>query len=187
MVNQKNRAIALMMLVRQRTRPDSPLISRTTSTAVCALAEADQRLRELRVRMHRYVTCDVVKDVGFGQVIQLIRSANGDRGREFAVPQTIEEQEGRYVSAYGSRCKSGQRTEETVDVVEPGNVFRIETQRANPCQKMIVRVFFPARTHALREAPPGFVIFRGVKLIRLLDVKFPAPASLSDKFCVMGG
>src|SRR5262249_44173423 len=45
-----------------------------------ALAEADQRIGEMPVRVHRHMAGDVVKDIGFRQIIQLVGAANCDGG-----------------------------------------------------------------------------------------------------------
>ena len=53
---------------------------------MCAVAEANEGIGEVRVGMHRDVSGDVVKDVRFRQVIQLVMVPDGDGGGKLPVP-----------------------------------------------------------------------------------------------------
>ena len=86
-----------------------------------ALAESDQRFREVRIGVHGDVPGDVVENIRFRQVIQPSRGANGDGGRKFAAAQAIEKQERRHVSGYRAGPESGQRRQEAVDVLQTWN------------------------------------------------------------------
>ena len=131
-MNQKKRAIALMMLVRRRTRSCSSRIAGDQfRRRVRALAEADQRLGERAVGVHRHVAGDVVEDVRLGQVVELVGRPDGDGGREFAVAQAVEEQECRNVAADRLRLESGQRLQKPVDVLEARDAVRVEAQRVD--------------------------------------------------------
>ena len=50
-----------------------------------AFAKADQRLGEVPVGVHRHVPGDIVKDVRFGKIVELVRRSNRYRRRESAV------------------------------------------------------------------------------------------------------
>lgn len=89
MVNQKKRAMAVIMLLRRAKRSCSSRRPATRSTAVC-LAEADQSFGEGGVGVHGNVPGDVVKDVGLGQVVEAGGFADGGGG-ELAVAKTVEE------------------------------------------------------------------------------------------------
>ncbi len=107
MVNQKKRAIALTMLVKVLSRTRLRHRGNPGRGRVCALAQPDQSFGEPAIRMHRDVTGDVVKDVGFRQVIQLVATPDGDGGWKLAVPQTIEKEKRRHITANGLGLKSG--------------------------------------------------------------------------------
>ena len=127
MVNQKKRAIALMMLVSRAHV--SLLIAHSGhqfGRGVGALAEAHQRLGEGRIGMHRNVARDVVEDVRFGQVVQLVGCADGDGGGELAVAQAVEKQERGNIAAHRLGLKSGQRAQKSIDVVKLRHTVRIE-------------------------------------------------------------
>jgi hypothetical protein len=51
-----------------------------------AIAEANQSIREGAVSVHRHMPRDIVKDVGFGKIIEQVPAPNRDRGGKFTVP-----------------------------------------------------------------------------------------------------
>ena len=112
---------------------------------VRAIAETHQRIGEILVGVHGNVAGDVVENVRFGKIVQLVGAADGDGGGEFAVAQAIEKQKRGNVPADRFRLKPGQRAKKLVDVVEPRNAFRIQAQRSDALQEMRVGVLFPSR------------------------------------------
>ena len=72
MVNQKNRAMARMMLVSGRYAFRVANARYQLGRGVRALAETHQRLGERLVGVHGDVAGDVVKNVRLGQVIQFV-------------------------------------------------------------------------------------------------------------------
>src|SRR5262249_19627399 len=67
---------------------------------VSALPKTYQRIGKQRIRMHRNMACDVVKDVRLRQVIKTITSANRDCSREAPIAQAIEKNEAWDISAH---------------------------------------------------------------------------------------
>ena len=115
---------------------------------VRTLAEAHQRFRKRTVRVHGDVARDIVEDVGFGQIVELLRGTNGDGGGEETVAKTIEEHERRNIAAHGLRLKARQWLQKSIYVRQPWNALRIEAKRVNPLEEMFVREAIPARRHA---------------------------------------
>jgi hypothetical protein len=60
---------------------------------------------------------NVMEDIRFGQVIQMIGLANGDGGGKFAIAEAIEKQECRNVACDCSCSEAGERRQEPVHVV----------------------------------------------------------------------
>ena len=100
MVNQKNRAKALKMLVTRRIFSFSSDARNDLCRGMSAVAEANQGVGKCPVGVHRHVTGDVVEDVRLRQIIERRAVPDGDRGGKFAVAQAVEEQEGRDVAAH---------------------------------------------------------------------------------------
>ena len=141
-----------------------------------AFAKAHQRLGEMLVGVHGNVAGDVVENIGLGQVIQLVGTADGDGGGEGAVAEAIEEDKRRDVAADGLGLKSGQWLQETIDIFQARDAIRIQAQRMDALQEMLVGVTIPAWKHARVQLAPSLVILVGVQLVRLLDVELPGRA-----------
>ena len=161
MVNQKNRAMARMMLGRDA--------GGHLGCRVRAFAETDQRLGEGFVGMHGDVAGDVVEDVGFGEIVELVGVADVDRGGESTLAEAIEKNERGDVAADSFRLKSGQRAQKTVHVFEARDAVGGEGEGIDALQEMNVRVFLPLGLHAGVEKAPGLVILGCVGLVGLLD------------------
>ena len=58
---------------------------------------------------------------------------------------------------------------------------RIETQRVNARQEMLVGITLPPWFHAGEKTPPGLMIFFRVQFVGLLDEDFAALLGLFDK------
>ena len=72
----------------------------------------------MRVGVHWHMTGDVVENIGFRQVVQLVGAANGDGGGKRAVAQAVKEEECRYVPADRLGLKAGQGAKEAIHVRE---------------------------------------------------------------------
>jgi hypothetical protein len=71
---------------------------------------------------------DVMEDVGFRKVVELIGRANGDGGGKFTLAEAIEELEGRNIAADGFGAKASKGLEEAVYVFETGDAVRIKAE-----------------------------------------------------------
>ena len=146
-----------------------------------AVAEADQRLRERGVGVHRHVPADVVEDVGLGQVFQAGAVADGDRRRELAAAEAVEEHVRRDVAADGARAEAGQRLHEAVDLLQARDARRRQPQLVEPFEEPLVRVAAPAVLHAAEQRAPGRLVLGGVELVRLVDVDVAVRPGLLDE------
>src|SRR5580658_4078372 len=135
-----------------------------TRRRVRALSESHQGLGEMPVRMHGHVACDVMEDIGFGKIIELIGPSNRDRGRKHAIAQTIEEYEGGNVAAHRLRLKTGQWLQQAIDFFQPRDPVRVQAERMYSFQKMRVRVPVPTRRHPRVQPPPSFMVFFRIQL-----------------------
>jgi hypothetical protein len=127
---------------------------------VRTFAETDQRLGEGFVGMHGDVAGDVVKDVRFGEIVELIGVADVYGGGKSALAEAIEENERGDVAAHSLRLKSGERAQKPVYVFEARDSVGWEGQRRDALQEMNVRIFLPLRLHAGVEKAPGAMILR---------------------------
>jgi hypothetical protein len=112
---------------------------------------------------------DVMEDVGFRKVVELVGRANGDGGGEFTLAEAIEELEGRNVAADGFGAKASEGLEEAVYVFETGDAVRIKAEGMDAFQEMRVGETVPFGEHSGVETMPGFVVFGGVEVVRLVD------------------
>lgn len=133
------------------------------------------------VGVHGDVAGDVVENVGLGKIVELVGTPDGDGRREFAIAQAIEKRERRNVPADRLGFESSARAQELIDLVEPGNPPGLQAQRIEPRQKLRIGVSMPAGKHARVQAPPGFMIFRRIQLIRLTDVELTPAARVLDE------
>src|SRR5271170_1026139 len=137
---------------------------------VSALAKSNQGFGEMFVRMHGDVAGDVVEDIGFRKIVELVGAADGNGSGKFPIAKTVEEEKGRYVAAHGFGLEAGQRTKEAIDIFQARYSVRIQAQRVDPFEKMRVGVAMPAREHALVELRPGLVVFVGIQVVGLRNV-----------------
>jgi hypothetical protein len=172
-----------MLLVRRRSFSCSSAIAEAGGGGAGgrALAKPDQRLRERRVGVHRYVAADVVKDVRFGQVFQLRAVADGDRRGELAPSQAVEKNVRRDVAADGARAETGQRLQELVDLLEPRDALGRQVQLVEALQESLVRVTPPAILHPPQQPAPRRLVVRRVELVRLMDVDVAVRPGLLDE------
>jgi len=84
---------------------------------VRAFAETHQCLGEILVGVHGNMAGDVVENVGFGKIVELVGTANGDGGGKGAIPEAIKKHERRNVAADRFGLKSGERSKKSIDVV----------------------------------------------------------------------
>src|SRR5262249_53373767 len=136
---------------------------------------------KMTIRMHRHVPGDVVEDIRFRQIVELVGPADGNGRGELAVTQAIEEQKCRDVNADGFRFESGQRTQKTVDVVHTGSPIRTQAQRGDSGAKMLVCVFFPAGRRPGIQPSPRRVILLRIQLIGLAYIKVAMTPSILYK------
>ena len=71
----------------------------------------------MRIGMHRDVAGDVVKNIWFGQIVELVGTANGDGGGEFALAQAIEELESRHIAADSFGAKTGEWMQKAIYIL----------------------------------------------------------------------
>ena len=181
-MNQKNRASALKMLVTRRICSCSSVMpADDLRRRVGAVAEAHQRIGERAIGVHRHVAGDIVEDVRLGQVVEGRAVPDGDRGREFAVAEAVEEQEGGNVPAHRLGLEAGERAEKSVDVLEPRHPLGIETEVVDALQEPRIGVAVPAVVHAGEQPAPGVVVGLRVQLVRLIDVQPPLGLRLLDE------
>ena len=147
---------------------------------VGAVAEADEGVGEGGVGVHRDVAGDVVEDVRPGCERRLA-VADGDRGRELAAAQAVEEQKCRHEAADAGRVEARQRSQETVDVFQTRDAVGVQAQRVQPPQEVLVGVAVPARLHARVQPPPGGVVVLRIKLVGLVDELPPRAPGAFDK------
>src|SRR5581483_3688113 len=143
--------------------------------------EPDESFREMPVRMHRHVPGDVVKNVWFGQIIELVRTPDGDRSRKLAIPQAIEKQERRDVAANRFGLEPCQGLQEPVNILQTRNLRRIEAQGLDAFQKMLVGVAMPARKDSGVESAPSLVVLFRVQIVRLVNIKLTMGAGFFDE------
>ena len=188
MVNQKKRAIALMMLVTARTWLGRVFdVGRQGGGGVRGFAKSYQRLGEVLVSMHRHVACYVMENVRLRQVIQMIPAPDRDGGRELAIAQAVEEQEGGHVTADGFSLKTSERLQEAIDVLQTRHPVMVQFQVVQPGAKVPVRVALTARQQTpIQSAPCPVVLFR-VKLVGLMDVNLPIVTRLFNERRLGGG
>ena len=143
--------------------------------------EADECVGEGGVGVHRDVSGDVVKDVGFRQIVEAIGVADCYRRRELTVSQAVEEQERRNIAADRFRAKACEWAEELVDGFEARHAIRVHTQAFNALQKMRIGVPLPGLRHPRIEPSPGFMVRFGVEFVGLLDIECAFPPRLFDE------
>ena len=90
-------------------------------------AEANQAIRERLVGVHGHVAGDVVEDVGLGQVVEPGAIANGDGRGECPLPEAIEKDIRRHVTADRLGVEAGERGEEAVDVFQSRDGIGIQS------------------------------------------------------------
>jgi hypothetical protein len=71
---------------------------------------------------------DVMEDVGFRKVVELVGRPNGDGGGEFTLAEAIEELERRNIAADGFGAKPSEGLEEAVYGFETGDAVRIKAE-----------------------------------------------------------
>ena len=121
---------------------------RHLSGRVRAFAKSHQRLGEMLVGVHGDVAGDIVENIRLRQVIQLVGTANGDGGGKGAVAEAIEKDERGNIAAHGFGLKAGQRLQESIHIFQARDALRIQAQRMDALQEMLVGVTIPARQHA---------------------------------------
>ena len=166
------------------TRLNIPNARHQIGRRVSALPETHQRLSEMLVGVHWNVAGDVVENVGLGQVIEVVGTADRNRGGKFAVAEAVEELKRGNVAADCLGLKSSERTQKAVDIFKPGNAIGIEAQRANALEKVLVRVALPARLHARVQAAPSLVVFVRVEVVGLRDVELTVALRFFYKGCL---
>src|SRR5579872_2596342 len=139
------------------------------------------------VGMHGYVAGDVVKDVGLGQIVQLIGAPDGNGGGEFAIAQAVKEEKRGDVSADCFCLEARQRLKKSVDIFEAWDTVRIQAERTNAFQKVWIGVALPAGEHPLVQLVPGSVVLFRVELVGLRDVELSIALGLLDKRRLSGG
>ena len=182
MVNQKNRAIALKMLVTRRIFSFSSRMPATISAAVCAQSPNRTRV-SAKARSVCIGTCPAMswKDVGLGQVVERGAVPNGDGGGKLAVSQAVEEEKRGDVAAHRFGLEPGERAEKSVDVLQPRHPGGIEAEAVDALEEARVGVPPPPVLHPGEEPAPGIVIGFGVELVRLMDVQPPFLLGLLDE------
>jgi hypothetical protein len=130
---------------------------------------------------------DVVENVGFGEVVHAVDRPDCNGGGELPPAQAVEEQEPRHVTADRFGLEAGEGLQASVDIGETRDAVGGKIEGFYAPQKMIVGVSVPPRLDSLVEALPGFVVFLGIKLVGLVNVKVAAGAGFLYKRGVPSG
>jgi hypothetical protein len=119
--------------------------------------------------MHGHVSGNIVKDIGFRQVVQRCSVADRDRCRKSTIPQAVKKDIRGDITRNGTGDKATQRRKKLIDVVKSRNSIGRQGQIANAFQKFRVRVLFPARINSRVQLTPRFLVFVTVQVVGLMD------------------
>jgi hypothetical protein len=112
--------------------------------------------------MQRHVAEDVVKDVGLGQVVELLARPYGHRRRKSPQRQATEEILGRYEAGDGHGFPSCGWREPAIHFREIGDSLAFETDNVSALQKDPAAVLPQLAHPPLVKHAPDFVVLRRV-------------------------
>src|SRR5688572_14399710 len=118
---------------------------------------------------------NVVEDIWFWQIVDLVGGPDGDGGWELAPAEAIEEHVGGNVSAHGYSAKLRERVQETINVIQPWDPRRVEVELGDSFEEAAIGVTVPTRLDTLVEKLPSGVVARGVTRRILFEEEFGVP------------
>src|SRR5947208_15030510 len=103
-----------------------------------AISKPHERIRKRAICVHGHVARNVVEDIRLGQVVQPRKLSDSYGRGEFAIPEAVEEEKCRYVSADRLRLESGERLQELVYFLQLRHAIVGQREIGDSLQAVIV-------------------------------------------------
>ena len=119
--------------------------------------------------MKRHVTEDIVKDVGFFKIVELLAAADEGSGRKFAAGKHLKEWARRDEAGNCNHLPAGDLPQARIHAVEIGYGFSTDAERREPIEVLLGDMTTQRSPLTLEKRPPDGMILGGVALPALID------------------